>query len=148
MYSNVFQRFDVVGTYLSEDEKNKRLIYFCSPSSQIYKENVVYVGLLCNLFAVFLLYILTPSNIICPVLYKDMMNAKYFSQVYPQFRCWISLCWYRTLSTMGRQIWYVSVHSKIRSPLWYDGVWMLLPCRFVQCNIFCQQFMEYWVQVE
>lgn len=53
MYSNVFQRFDVVGTYLSEEEKSKRLLYSCSPSSQIYKENVVYVGLLCNLFAVF-----------------------------------------------------------------------------------------------
>lgn len=86
-------------------------------------------------FAVFLLYIPTPDSIASYILYEDVMYTEYLSQVYPPFCFLFLFCWYRTLSSLSRQVCIQPVHSKLCSP--FSGtVRVILLCWFVQCDIF------------
>lgn len=86
-------------------------------------------------FQVFDNTILTPENIIRPILYKNVMYTEYFSKVYPPFCWWLYVCWHRTLLATSRQVCISPVHSTSCSPL-FTSIRMVLPRIFVQGNIF------------
>lgn len=79
--------------------------------------------------------ILTPENIIRPILYKNVMYTEYSSQIYPPFCCFLYVCWHRTLVATSRQVCISPVNSTSCSPLSIRER-MFLPRVFVQGNIF------------
>lgn len=69
------------------------------------------------------------------VLYRNVMYTKNSTQIHPPLSLWLVQCWYRTLPSISRQVWFTSVNSSIRSPCRIRE-WMQLPRWLVQRNVF------------
>lgn len=68
------------------------------------------------------------------VLYRNVMYTKNSTQIHPPLSLWLVQCWYRTLPSISRQVWFTSVNSSIRSPCRIRE-WMQLPRWLVQRNV-------------